>query len=264
MQIAVAVREVAAVDDDFTIDGTTIPDRYLDYDLNEWDEYALEAAVRISEEHEDVEVVVLTIGPDRAEETIRQALAKGADRAVRIWDEALAGRQFLSIHARVALLAAALADEDPALVLTGVQASDDAFGATGVALAQQLGVAWAAVVNHLALDADAATARVHRELEGSTEEVTDVPLPAVLTIQSGINEPRYASLRDIRRAQRKELATKDLAALGLDAAALDSPVELTRMERPTTDGTVELFDGPPEAAATDLAAVLRDSGVTTE
>ena len=95
MKILVTVKEVTVVDDEFEIGGLSIDDRYVTYDLNEWDEYAVEEAVTIAEDIEDVEVVTATIGPERAEETIRQALAKGADRAVRVWDDRLAEASML-------------------------------------------------------------------------------------------------------------------------------------------------------------------------
>ncbi|WP_135821555.1 electron transfer flavoprotein subunit beta/FixA family protein [Halostella litorea] len=261
MKVLVTVKEVAEVEDDFEIEGTEIGSQYLAYDLNEWDDYAVEEAVQIAEAGDDVEVVAVTIGPERSEETIRMALAKGADRAVRVWDEALEGVDLLDVGAKVRLLEAVVAEEDPDLVLSGVQAGDDAFGATGVALADEIGFEWAAVVNQLDLDADGGVAHVHRELEGGVDEVTDVELPAVLTIQTGINEPRYASLRGIRQAQSKEIAPKDLDDLGLSAADVESELELTGMYEPETESDATYFEGSPEEEAGQLADMLRDKGV---
>jgi electron transfer flavoprotein beta subunit len=261
MQILVTVKEVAAVDDEFEVDGLEIDERYLTYDLNEWDEYAVEEAVTIAEEGDDVEVVTVTVGPEDAEETIRQALAKGADRAVRVWDDAVAGAGLLDPATKARLLAAVVEDEQPDLVLSGVQAADDAFGATGVTLASALGWEWAAVVNELDLDAEGGVAHVHRELEGGVEELTDVELPAVLTIQTGINDPRYASLRGIRQAQSKELAVRSLADLGLDADALESPIEQTALYEPETESEATIYEGSAEETAADLAALLREKGV---
>jgi len=261
MKLLVAVKEVREVDDDFEISGTTIDDRYLDYDLNEWDDYAVEEAVQIAEAGGVDEVVAVTIGPERSEETIRMALAKGADRAVRVWDDDVAAEDLLDPRSKARLLAAVVEREAPDLVLTGVQASDDAFGATGVALAERVGYEWAAVVNALDLDAEAGVASVHRELEGGVEELTDVELPAVLTIQTGINEPRYASLRGIRQAQQKEIAHQTVAGLGLDADAVRGPLELTEMYEPETESDAEIFEGSPDDTAAQLAGVLREKGV---
>jgi len=263
MKVLVTVKEVAEVADDFEIEGLTIPETFLEYDLNEWDDYAVEAAVRIAEDRdEDVEVVAVTVGPERSEETIRMALAKGVDRAVRVWDDSLAEAGLVGPTATARVLAAVAETEDPDLVLSGVQAADDGFGATGVALAEHLDYAWAAVVNDLELDDG--TASVRRELEGGVEELTTVPLPAVLTIQTGINDPRYASLRGIRKAQRKELDVRTLADLGLDPSVLDDDLTLSGMAKPESESDVTLFEGSASETAADLETVLRDAGVGAE
>ena len=261
MKILIAVTEVAEVEDDFEIDGLAIDERYLDYDLNEWDDYAVEAGVQIQEAGEDVEVVSATIGPERSEETIRMALAKGVDRAIRVWDQSLKEAGYLGVDAKTDILAAVVEEEQPDLVLTGVQSGDNAFGATGVSLAEEIDFEWAAVVNDLEYEAGEESASVHRELEGGVEELTDVELPAVLTIQTGINEPRYASLRGIRQAQSKEIAPKDLEELGLDATVTESEISLTEMYEPETESDATLFEGGPEEEAGQLADLLRDKGV---
>ncbi|MFC6939962.1 electron transfer flavoprotein subunit beta/FixA family protein [Salinirubellus sp. GCM10025818] len=258
MKILVTVKEVAEVEDEFEIDGLDIDSRYLDYDLNEWDDYAVEEAVRISEESDDVEVVTVTIGPERSEETIRMALAKGADRALRIWDDDVEAAEFLDVRTKAEILSTVVEEEDPDLVLTGVQSGDDAYGGTGVALAERVGYEWAAVVNSLDLDE---TAHVHRELEGGIEELTDVELPAVLTIQTGINEPRYASLRGIRQAQRKELDVKGLSDLGFDAGVLETPVDRTSMYEPESESDATIWEGSADETANELATFLREKGV---
>ncbi|MFB6165071.1 MAG: electron transfer flavoprotein subunit beta/FixA family protein, partial [Haloarculaceae archaeon] len=225
------------------------------------DDYAVEEAVQISEAEDDVEVVTATIGPERAEETIRMALAKGADRAVRVWDDDIEAAEHLDVDAKADLLAGVVEEEDPDLVLSGVQSGDEANGATGVALAEKIGFEWAAVVNQLDLDAGDGVAHVHRELEGGVEEITDVETPAVLTIQSGINEPRYASLRGIRQAQSKPLDVQTLDDLGVDASELESPLSRTSMYEPESEGEAELWEGDAEETAGKLAAFLRDKGV---
>ena len=274
MQLLVPVTDAATVDDEFEIDGLAVDERYLTYDMNEWDEYAVEAAVRIAEAGEGVEVVTVTVGPERVEETIRQALAKGADRAVRVWDENLAARDLLDARAKATLVEAVAREVDPDLVLTGVQSGDAGFAATGVTLAERLGYEWAAVVNQLELDREAServsgetassgagVARVHRELEGGVEELTEVELPAVLTIQTGINEPRYASLRGIRQAQNKPLDVRTPAELGVDAADLDSPLTWTATREPESEGEARIFEGDADETAGQLAGVLREKGV---
>jgi len=259
MKVLVTVTDVAVVDDEFEIDGLGVDERYLTYELNEWDDYAVEEAVQLAEAGEDVEVVTVTVGPERSEEAIRKALAKGADRAVRVWDDAIADRDLLDAETKAALLAAVAREEDPDLILSGVQSGDDSFAATGVTLAAKLGHEWAAVVNDLELGEG--TASVHRELEGGVEELTDVELPAVLTIQTGINEPRYASLRGIRQAQNKPLEAKSLDDLGLEEASLDSPLVWTATYEPESEGEATIFEGGPDEASGELAGVLRDRGV---
>jgi electron transfer flavoprotein beta subunit len=259
MQILVTVAEVAAVDDEFEIDGLAVDERFLTYDLNEWDEYAVEEAVQYKEDADDeVEVVTVTIGPERSEETIRQALAKGADRGVRIWDETL-GERPLEPALKTALVAEVAEQEDPDIVLSGVQTGDDSWSSTGVACAERLGWEWAAVVNQLELDMDGGVANVHRELEGGLSELTEVDLPAVLTIQTGINEPRYASLRGIRQAQNKPLDVLDIDDLGVDVP--ERRLDLQTLIEPEAEGEAQLFEGSPEETATDLAELLRDQGV---
>ncbi len=260
MKVLVTVKEVATVEDTFEIEGTAIPERYLEYDLNEWDDYAIEEAVQLAEAHDDVEVVSVTIGPPRVEETIRIALAKGVDRAIRIWDDELADYQLLDVPAKANILAEVVAQEDPDIVFTGVQADDDAFGATGVALAATSDYQWAAVVNQFELEDDG-TVSVHRELEGGIEELTEVQLPAVFTIQTGINEPRYASLRGIRMAQQKEIAEVTLADLGLDIDAIDGALEVTSMAEPETESEVTLFEGDASSTASQLVDLFDDLGV---
>lgn len=261
MKVLTTVKEVLLLKDDFEIEGTDVPEHHVTYALNEWDEYALEAAVQLAEDGIADEVVTVTIGPDRAEETIRQALAKGADRAIRVWDDPLDDADVLDVGAKTKLFRAVVEEEDPDLVFTGVQTGDDSFGATGVSLAAAVDFQWAAVVNDLEVDPDANIAQISRELEGGTEERTEIELPAVLTIQTGINEPRYASLRGIRQAQRKELDHRTLATLGVDADAVAGDLRLRDAYEPESEGDVAVFKGGAEETAGELADLLREKGV---
>ena len=261
MKILVTVKEVATVEDEFEIEGTEIADQYLGADLNEWDDYAIEEAVQLQEDGIADEVVTVTIGPEDCEQTIRQALAKGADRAVRVWDDSLEGVDLLDVGAKTEILSAVVEAEDPDLVLSGVQAGDDSFGATGVSVAENVGYQWGAVVNHLEHDLDDEVAAVRRELEGGVEELTEIELPAVLTIQTGINEPRYASLRGIRQAQRKELDVQSLADIGVDESAIEGDIELTDMYEPESESDATIWEGSPEETSSELGELLRNKGV---
>jgi electron transfer flavoprotein beta subunit len=221
LKIIVPVKQVAVLDDDFELDddGRRVDPDCVERALNEWDEFSVEAALQLREqEGEDAaEVIVVTVGDDEAEDALLACLAKGADRAVRIWDETLEAADALAV-ARV--LASWAHAESPDLVLCGVQSSDAVNGATGVALAAHLGLRHVAVVSALEVDADARSARLTRELEGGLLEDLAVGLPALLTVQTGINEPRYATLRQIKLAREKPLATLGLADVGLDADAV--------------------------------------------
>jgi electron transfer flavoprotein beta subunit len=260
MTILVAVKEVIEVGDDFEIDGHDVAEADREHALNEWDEYAIAAAMQVAAAR-DEEVVTVTVGPERSEETIRMALAKGPDRAIRVWDDAIAGAGELDVAATARLLAAVVEQEAPDLVLTGAQAADDARGATGVALAAAVDYGWAAVVNQLEVDDEAGVARVHRELEGGVEELTEVDLPAVCTVQTGIAEPRYASLGGIRAAQDAEIDVRDLADLGLTAGAVESAVRVTGATVPERESAATRFEGTTDERAAQLADALREAGV---
>ncbi len=146
-------------------------------------------------------------------------------------------------------------------MLSGVQAGDDSFGATGVSVAENLGFQWGAVVNHLEHDFEDGLASVRRELEGGVEELTDIELPAVLTIQTGINEPRYASLRGIRQAQQKPLDVQTLADIGVDESDIETELELTDMYEPESESDATFWEGSPDETASELGDLLRDKGV---
>jgi electron transfer flavoprotein beta subunit len=261
MRLLVTVKQVEVVDDEFDITGVDIDNEYLNTDLNEWDNYAIEEAVQLREEYDDVEVVTATIGPEQSEETIRKALAKGADRAIRVWDDALADVDLLDPVMKATLLSAIVKEEEPDLVLTGVQGGDDAYGATGVALAQQIGYDWAAVVNNLDLDEDWSGATVTRELEGGVEERSDIRLPAVLSIQTGINDPRYASLRGIRQAQSKPLEVMSPDELDVAVESLGESLVLEALYEPESEESATVFQGSPDETASQLNDLLQDTGM---
>jgi electron transfer flavoprotein beta subunit len=259
MKIVVAVKAVAALDDEFELidDGAAVDPDYLEWDLNEWDSFSIEAALELREATGDGEVVAITVGDEDAEDALLSCLAKGADRGVRIWDDALAGADPLAV-ARV--LAAALEREAPDLVLCGVQSSDSVNGATGVALAGLLDLAHVAVVKRIEYDAGSATATVERELEGGVVEILRVHTPALLTIQTGINQPRYATLRAIKQAREKPLAEIGLADLGLDAAAVATAAGSRRraLAMPDRSAGAEMITGSAAEMATRIAELVKE------
>lgn len=202
MKVVVCVKQVRTLGDevDFVDEGTDVDPDYLELALNEWDAYAVEEALLLREAHGG-EVVVVTCGDEESEAALRRCLAMGADRAVRV--EAVGGHDPIRV-ARA--LADAVRDERPDLVLCGVQSSDTVQAATGTALAELLELARVAVVTKVELRDGGA--RVHRELEGGLVDVVDVDLPALLTIQTGTNQPRYVNLRAIKQAEQVEIPVR--------------------------------------------------------
>ena len=209
MKIVVCVKQVWALGDEveFTDDELDVDPDYLEPALNEWDSYATEEALRIKERlgGEGDEVVVLSAGDEEAEEAMRRCLAMGADRAIRV--EGLEERDPISV-ARA--LANVVRSESPDLVFCGVQSSDSVQAATGTALAEFLGLPRVAVVTKIDWNGSG-PAVADRELEGGLVDVTEVDTPAVFTIQTGINEPRYATLRAIKQAEQKEIEVRQAA-----------------------------------------------------
>jgi electron transfer flavoprotein beta subunit len=204
-----------------------------------------------------VEVVVVSVAPAAADESLRKCLAKGADRAIRVWDEAIAGSDPIAI-ARV--LAAVAKLEDPALFFAGVQSSDQTFAATGIATAAFLGWPHAAVVNSLNLVPGATRALIRRELEGGWLHEVEIAVPAVLTIQLGINTPRYASLRSIKQAAAKPIEVKSLADVGASGGAVGAEGSHSRVRRMfiPDKGRAELIPGDAAAQAARLAEIIRE------
>ena len=259
MKILVMVKQVASLDEGFEIraDGKDVEADFLVRDLNEWDEYSLEEAVRIRENGSEVEVVALTVGPDEADEILRKCLAKGADRAVRVWSDTLEGSDSVAI-ARV--LAAAARRERPDLIFAGVQSSDHAFASTGVAVAGILGWPHAAVVSQLNYTTAAARAACRRELEGGMLQAMEIDIPAVFTIQLGINAPRYASLRSIKQAAAKSIEVLTSDELGLASSEVGEAGSRSRVRRMYVPpkGRAEMIEGTVAEQAARLAALIRE------
>jgi electron transfer flavoprotein beta subunit len=264
VKIVVPVKQVATLDEDFELrdDNRGVDPDFLEWDLNEWDTFSLEAALQIKEAAGDGEVVAVTVGDGEAEDGLLACLAKGADRAVRVWDDDLRDADLMAV-ARI--LAAAVEREQPDLVLCGVQSSDAVNGATGVALASFLGLPRVAVVKKIDYDHAGKTATVERELEGGLIEVLRVRTPALLTVQTGINEPRYANLRAIKQAKEKpmEEVSPDDLGLGSDDVAAASASQVTEMAPPPKGEGAEILEGDAASVAERIAAIIKEKvGVT--
>jgi len=250
MKIVVAIKQVPSRDSLLKVngDGTWIEDADLAYEINEPDAYALEAGLQLREK-EGGEVVVICVGPDRASQTIREALAKGADRAIHIETESESVGDPLALSR---MLAAALAPESPDLVLTGLQSEDLGFGQTGVILAEVMGLPHATIVMNI--EAVEGGIRVKRELEDGWFQNVEIPLPALLTIQSGATKLRYATLMGIKRAKTKEVKQLDPSDLATESAAT---IGVSRIYLPEKTKKSVLFDGPARESAAKLVEKLR-------
>lgn len=243
MRIVVAVKQVAVLGDEveFTDDEQDVDPDYLDYALNEWDTYATEEALRLCEAASDGEVVVVAVGPEDAEEAMRRCLAMGADRGIRVDSE-----ERLDPIQVARALAEVVRAESPDLVFTGVQSADAVQAATGTALAELLDLPRVAVVTKIELRDGKAT--VNRELEGGVLDVVEVDTPALFTIQTGINEPRYATLRAIKQAEEKEIDVRQPGDLGEPAN------QVKKMFVPPKGEGAEMLNG----SAADVAQKIKE------
>src|SRR5580704_15237469 len=250
MKIIVSIKQVPVRDSQLRVDasGRWIQENDLSFEINEPDAYALEEALQLKEKHGG-EVVALCAGPARASQTIREALAKGADRAIHIEEENLQTFDTLGI---AKLLASAAKPEQPDLILTGLQSDDLGYGQTGVVLAEVLGLPHGTII--MAVEKTDAGIRVKRELEDGWFQQVEMPLPAVLTIQSGINKLRYATLMGIKKAKTKEIKRQTVAELGISSAPT---AVLERIYAPQRTKQTQILEGTAKEAAAKLVEKLK-------
>ena len=248
MKIAVCIKQVPTRDWQPRVndDRTWVRDQDASFELNEADAYALEEGLRLKEKHGG-EVVVCSAGPARVAQALREALARGADRAIHVEDEALPTGDAFAV---AGALAAAMRDEQFDLVLTGLQSDDQGFAQVGVVLAETLGIAAATII--MEVDVQSGAVRVKRELEGGWFQFVTLPLPAVLTIQSGINQLRYATLKGIMAAKKKEIRKV------VPSGPLESRQRIVSLYVPEKKKHTEMISGSPAEAAKQLVGRLRD------
>jgi electron transfer flavoprotein beta subunit len=252
MKIAVCIKQVPARDWQPRLNDTKtwIRDQDASFEMNEPDAYALEEALRLKEKHAG-EVVVCSAGPARVAQVLREALARGADRAIHVEDDGFASADAFVVAGS---LAAAMKDENFDLVLTGLQSDDMGSAQTGVILAERLGRPHATIVMDVQIgEGGSSGIRVKRELEGGWFQWISMPLPAVLTIQSGINQLRYATLKGIMAAKKKEIR-KLTPAAGADAARL----KIASLYAPEQGKKTQMITGSPAEAAKELVRRLRE------
>jgi electron transfer flavoprotein beta subunit len=251
MKIAVCIKQVVTREWQLRVNDSKswIRDSDASFELNEPDAYALEEALRLKEKHSG-EVVVVSAGPARAAQVLREALARGADRAIHVEGDLASADAFVIAEE----LAAAIRDEQFDLVLTGLQSDDQGFGQVGVVLAEKLGMPHATII----MEVEASPAegggslRVKRELEGGWFQWMSLPLPALLTIQSGINQLRYATLKGIMAAKKKEI--RKVAATGSATAAQ----KIVNVYFPEKGKKTQMIEGGAAEAAKTLVQKLRD------
>ncbi|MFP4005853.1 MAG: electron transfer flavoprotein subunit beta/FixA family protein [Candidatus Hadarchaeia archaeon] len=261
MEIAVCVKRVPASMEDIelTEDGE-ISDKFLTYSLNEYDGYALEEAVQIKEELGG-NVRAITVDSEEADEILKLCIARGADEGIRISNENL---EEIDTHTKAKIISNVLKELDPDLIFTGLTSEDENHGQLGVEVAEILGRAYASGVEKLNLKDE--KAEVVRSLEAGLKEELSLPLPAVLTLQTGINEPRYASIMARRRVDEDKISVKNLSDLGLDEEEVKKAWPFTkgkRLYRAPTPEMAEIFEGDPEEISEELSKVLSERGLVS-
>jgi len=261
VDVIVCVKHVPeTAEADIKVDGTgkAVEKSGLVFDINEWDDYALEEAVLLKEKFGGT-VTAVTVGSEDAESTLRKCLARGADKAVRLTDPKFEGSDGYAI---AKILSRVVKNLPFNLILTGAQAGDDGHAVVGTILAGLLGIPHATMVKKIELSGE--VAKVKRELEGGLEEIVEVKLPAVLAIQTGINEPRYVSIMGTRKAMQKEIKVVGLAEAGLsenEVGEAGSWLRIEKMYTPPVEKQAELLKGSPEEVASRIAEILKARGV---
>jgi len=261
MDIIVCIKQIPeTAEEEIVIDesGKRIKMEDFIFDINEWDDYALEEAILLKERLGG-SVTVLTVGTEDSENTLRKCLARGADRALRLTEKAFEGSD---AYAVAKILYMALKNLSFNLILTGAQAGDDGYAQVGVVLAELLGIPHATMVNKI--EPKEGLVRINRELEGGLKEVLDVKLPAVLTIQTGINEPRYVSIMGIRRARQKEIEVLGLRDLGLmeeEVGESGSWIRIEKMFLPPVEKEAEILTGELDEITTKIMETLKARGL---
>lgn len=257
MDVVVCVKRVPLTQEvDLEIDPgkRDIKKESLAYVINEWDNYAIEEAVRLKEDLGGT-VTAVTIGTEDDEEVLTRCLAMGADRALRVDPGDLEMDSFVLSR----ILGQAIKGMEYDLILTGVQSDDANNGAAGVMLAEQLGLAHAAVVN--GVEAEAEAVRIRVELEGGLEEGSRIRLPVLLTIQTGINDPRYVSIMGIRKAAKKELKVVTIEDLGLSREELSPMIFVEEVFLPPEAEGAEFLEGDAPAVAEAILRIMKEKGV---
>ena len=260
MEIIVCIKRVPDLSEaeiEIGRDGVSLDDEDLDYDVNEWDNFAIEAAVQLKEEHGG-RVTVITVGDEEAEDVLRRALAMGADEAVHLMDDAFEGSDALGT---ATILQRAIAGRPFDLILTGAISGDEARGHVGPMLAALLDIPMVALVTELSVESGTVTVR--HEVEGGLERITRMVLPALVTTQTGLNEPRYVSIRGIRKVAGMEIPVLAAGDLDLDSSQVGlagSAVTIEEIFLPPRGEGAEMLEGSEESVVEKLVERLQREG----
>ena len=254
MKLVACLKEVPDRDTRYEINaqGTGIRTADLTFEISECDEYSLEESLKLREKHGG-EVIILTLGPQRAEKSIRKGLAMGADRGILVKDEE---GKLTAPHAVAKVLAEVLKQEEYDLILTGTQSDDWSYAQSGVLLAELLGLPHATIVMEIEADPSQKKVKALREMESGWFQWVEMPTPAVLTIQAGISQIRYASLKGIMQAKKKEIRHIELSELNVDLDSVPE-IEVLRVYLPEAEKKAEILQGDPEAVTQQLVEKLR-------
>ena len=254
MKIVVCLKQVPSRDSVLRLNeaSTWIRETDISFEINEPDIYALEEALRLKEKLTG-EVIVCSLGPPRAQQSVREALAKGADRALHLDDPAF---QSLDAYGMARVMARAIEKDRPDLILTGLQSDDFGFAQVGVILAELLNMPHSTII--MEIQCDGKMLKVKQELEAGWFQWVEMPLPALLTIQSGINKPRYATLKGIMAAKTKPIQKLTRAELGLSAQDLAPRLKIAKVYVPVKAARTEFLEGSPKEIAARLVDKLKN------
>ena len=253
MKILVCVKQVPESESPLLIDDQEDwiqPDAISGYKMNRLDEFAVEEAVRIKEAFSAVSIHAITVGPERCSEVIRRSVGMGADEGFHI---VCAGESYLGSSEIAVLIAEYVGDQHYSLILTGAMSEDNMQGQVGPMVAARLALPWATAVISEKIAPDKKSVTVEREIDGGSRDMLELVLPAVLTVQSGINTPRYPSLSNLLRANQQDLETIDTSDLGVPPS-LETVIEV-RYPQKTRAAKVLSGTGPEKAA--QLVDILR-------
>ena len=259
MKIMVCLKQVPHKDArlDIDADGTWIREDNIKFEINSYDTYALEEALR-AKDAEEAEVVVVSIGPDRVTQAVRTALGMGADRAVHVNDAEANGSDALGV---AKILGAVAKEENPDLIYMGMMSEDGNFAAVPPMLAEVVGIPHTTAASKIERSDGKLT--VEREIEGGAREVVELQTPCLVAVQSGLNQVRYASLKGIMAAKKKPLDVKTVADLGLggQVGAGAAKIKIEKIAPPPKGDRAEILEGSPGEIASSLVNKIKELGL---